>query len=210
MAPVATVRMATERQIDYVKILGGDAVHAAKLTKLDCSKYIDELKAKGGGRTVHETDPRLAMIVGLIDQIPHGYFAVQKESGAAIDFIRISRPKPGAKTRFAGSTKFQTQHGPRLEVAGVLWPSGQFSIYDHRLPELLLQVVADYRSCAMLYAEKIGQCMRCNAELTDDRSRFYGIGPECENYWTWAIEAVAERKGMTFEQAKRRGLINIS
>jgi len=206
--------LATQRQLDYIKDLGGDPVHAAKLTREQASKYIDRLKAGAPAtrRPAVSEDPRLAMVRGLIERVPIGYYAVQKESGAPIKFIRLSRPKVGGRNRFAGALKIQTQHGPRLEEAGALWPGGQWSIWNHELPEMLLLLVSDHRRCNKLYAQEIGRCMRCNAELTDDRSRHYGIGPECEQKmgYGWVIEERDEEQGASFESLRARGLINLT
>lgn len=210
---------ATQRQLDYVRDLGGDIKFASSLSVERCSKYIDNLKAKKATAPVERravvTDPRLDMVKALLPRVPSGYYAVQKQAGDAIKFIRISRPKVRANVRsnrFAGATKIQTQHGPRLEEAGALWPSGSWSIWDHFLPDALLLLVSDHHTAARRYAKEIGNCMRCNADLTDDRSRHYGIGPECEQKdgWEWAIEIVDEEHGASYEQLKARGLINLS
>lgn len=209
---------ATQRQLDYIKDLGGDCNFAAALSVERCSKYIDNLKASKAAapaerRAAVTDDPRLAMVKALIEKVPSGYFAVQRESGAPIKFIRISRPKVrnGVRSnRFAGAIKIQTQHGPRLQEAGALWPGGQWSIWDSFLPDALLLLVSDFHTCARRYAKEKGTCMRCNADLTDSRSRHYGIGPECENYWPWVLEEVDEENGMTFEQMRARGLIDLT
>lgn len=205
--------LVTDRQIQYIRDLGGDALYAAKLTREQASDYISKLKLKP--QTPKEkrvSDPRLDLIKGMIDLIPEGYYAVQEESGARIDFVRLSRPKPNARTRYAGCTKFQTQHGPQLDDAAVIWPSGNWSIWKNSITDMLMLLVADHHSAAMRYAREIGRCMRCNAELTDDRSRHYGIGPDCEhkNGWGWVIPTVDEKNSATFETLRARGLINVS
>lgn len=192
----------TRNQLDYIRALGGDMTYAVKLSKPDASQYIDKLKAgkssTSRSRSVPE-DPRLGLIKGMIDAVPDGYFAVQKEEGATVHFLRLSHPKIRAgvsRNRFAGALKIQTQHGPRLEVAAVLWPGGTWSLYaGNAVIDMLMLLVADWQGATQRYAEKLGHCMRCNAELTDDRSRHYGIGPECETKpgWEWVIPMVDER-----------------
>lgn len=154
-------------------------------------------------------DPRLNMVKALIDLVPSGYFAVQTESGAHIDFLRISRP---TKKQYAGTTKVQTQHGPNLDVEAVLWPSGKWSVYKRGVIEMLMLLVADIHTAAVRYAEKMHTCMRCNAELTDPRSRHYGIGPECELKmgYGWVIEEKDERAGGSYEYLLARGLVTVN
>lgn len=197
--------IATDRQVEYIKSLGGDGTLAMRLTKREASEYIERLRAtQKAGSTVHSsepprrpvTDPRVEMLQGLIRLVPVGYYAVQEYDGGHVDFIRISSPKNG---RFRNSLKIQTVHGSgagkRLDNAAALWPSGQMSIFKREVIDALLLLCTDYQGAAMRYAEKIGNCCRCNAELTDGRSRYFGIGPECEKSAPWVIENVLERKG---------------
>lgn len=197
----------SERQLAYIADLGGNTARARGMTRTQASAYIDELKAmKKGGVSMSEAstppikirvDPRLDLVKGMIDLIPSGYYAVRKEEGAPITFLRVSRPaSTSTSTRFAGAIKIQSQHGDRLENELVLWPSGQWTVYSASAIEPLLLLVADHRDASMLYASEIGSCMRCNAALTDDRSRHYGIGPECETKegWEWVIPTVDEHK----------------
>jgi hypothetical protein len=208
-APTPAGNLVTERQLDYIAKLGGDLTYARKLTRGEASRYIDRLKsgAPPASRSTPVTtppavepkrgDPRLDLIKGMVDLIPSGYYAVEKEEGDKTVFMRVSRPKADARTRFAGSVKIQTQHGPALENALVLWPSGNWSVYDQRAVEPMLLLVADHHGAGMRYAAKIGHCMCCNADLTDERSRWYGIGPECEKkpQYAWVIPLVDETKG---------------
>lgn len=182
----------TPRQLKYIEDLGGDAMHAAKLSKSEASAYIDRLKKGAGSMTTTEPvktkrDQQLDMLAELIKVIPDGYFATQIEEGERINFVRISRPK---RNRYAGSIKVQTQHGPRFENAAALWPSGKWSVWDSRVIDFLLLLVVDFKGCALRYARTINKCCRCNAALTDERSRHYGIGPECEKHSPWVIEEV--------------------
>lgn len=152
------------------------------------------------------TDPRLDLIKGMIDLVPDGYYATQKESGATVDFLRISRPTRG---KFAGTLKVQTQHSERWENVLILWPGGTWSTFDFRAIDMLLLVIADHHTCARRYSVELQACCRCNTQLTDDRSRHYLIGPECEKHWPWALEEVdnmEENLGLTYEQLVDRGL----
>jgi hypothetical protein len=203
--------MVTERQIYYVGLLHGDQEKAAHMTRKEASAYIDQLK-KGGTVTTPASAPevprektdaekRQDMLSVLLKSIPEGYFATQLEDGAKVNYLRISRPK---RNHFAGSIKVQTQHGPRLENAAAFWPSGKVSVYDHRVIDMLMLLVTDYQGCMMRYARLLKHCCRCNAELTDERSQHYGIGPECEKILPWVIESIDERHGgKSFERLAR-------
>ena len=187
------VEMATPPQVNYLVDLGCDRVEARAMTKAEATSQIDRLKAQRAREKRMEAaartpDPRLELLKGMIDLLPDGYFAVQKEEGATVTFLRISRPK---KNQYAGSIKVQTQHGPRFEVAAAYWTATKtFSVYSHSVIEPMMLVVTDYKSAALRYARIIEKCCRCNSPLTDTRSRHYGIGPECEQHWPWVIEEV--------------------
>lgn len=183
-------------QFDYIAALKGDCDKARWYSYNQASAYINELK---GARTVTAgswTDPKLEMLKGLIDMVPDGYFAVQEYDGGHVEFIRLSTPKGG---KFKDSRKFQTLHGSglslKLNLAATLWPLGQWSVYKQGMSDKLILLCADYQGAAMRYAEKMKRCCRCNAELTDGRSRWYCIGPECEKHWPWVIENVVNAKG---------------
>lgn len=183
-------------QYNYISDLKGDLAHAKTLSYRQASNYINELK--GGSRVEPTTtDPRLDMLDGLMELVNDGYYATRLEDGAAITFMRVSKPNRG---KYKDTTKIQTVHGSgmggvRLEEAAVQWRPGRWSIRKPFIIDELLILCADTFSAAMLYSEHIGRCCRCNAELTDDRSRWYGIGPECEKYWGWVIDLVHEKKG---------------
>lgn len=133
----------------------------------------------------------------LLDMVPQGYFAVRPDNNEAWTFVRLSRPTFG---RMKGALKFQSLHGDRLENRWVRYPSGTLW-YDEfykggRIEQYLMLVIADFQGGMIRYGEQREKCGRCNAGLTDERSRWYTIGPECEKIVPWYIEAVAERKGI--------------
>lgn len=184
---------ATDRQLEYIKTLGGDVDHAKTLSKKGASEYIDQLKATQTGVTVsaapYSAVPKTKVPVELLNFVPEGYYAVQLDSESPLTFLRLIRPKRG---KFAGTTKVQTQHGPNLDLAFVVWPDNRVSVYKASSEESILLMISDYQGSARRYAQKIGKCCRCNAPLTDERSRHYGIGPECEQHWPWMIVLVDE------------------
>ena len=206
--------MSTWKQLDYVDDLKGDTAHAIGLPKLKCSEYIQQCIARKKAQAPAEkpVDRRLDLLKGMIDLVPDGYYAVQLgDNEEHLDFLRIKRPKAGTRT-YGGATKIQTQHGPSLDLAAVLWPSGKWQVFKQSVVDMMLAVVTDHHGAAQRYGKKLGRCMRCNCELTDDRSRHYGIGPECETKsgWEWAIATVDERRGGSFEYLRSRGLLNVS
>jgi len=146
-------------------------------------------------RAARPVDPRHAMIAGLLTMVPDGYYAVHEYEGGPIDFMRVSRPK---KNKYAGAIKVQTVMGSWMNVRlkgepdAALWPSGSLSVYDRsgRVEDRLLLLVADAQGAARRYAKKLGHCCRCNASLTDEKSRHYGIGPECVKHWPHIVEQV--------------------
>ena len=212
--PPVVEEPATDKQINYVGILKGDKVAAHLMTKRQCTKYIDDLKS---GRVSTVTAPieeeppppvevkattKSDVVKAMLAMVPEGYFAVRQYDGAPITFMRLARPSHG---KFRGCTKVSSQHGPALEVRWAQWPSGHVSVYrwpGHDIEEDLLMLIADWKSATRLYADKIKKCGRCNAKLTDPRSRFYLIGPECEKKpgWTWWIDEVADERGGHWEQ----------
>lgn len=201
--PYEHTEPSTGAQHRYVEILSGDVGRARLMSKRECSQYIDRLKAGTEPKTTvtaptpppaparKEPTPKQKMIAELLKGVPDGRFAVRMDESDPWKFVRISRPKDSSRSHYRGATKVQTQHGPNLsEAKFVIWPSGLISTYEYSIEDILLLVVADYRGAARAFARELGRCCRCNTELTDSRSRHYGIGPECETYWPWIIEMV--------------------
>jgi len=189
----------TPAQRDLVKKLGGDVnrTYRAGQNRGTVSDYINELKA--GTATV--TDPMKApnrsktiIPMEFLMQVPDGYYASRPDSDHEYTFFRVSHPKSG---NMKGAMKIQTQHGPDLDLFMVIWPSGSLTVYDKRWEDDFLLVTVDTNGCAIAYAKKLGKCCRCNTELTDARSRWYGIGPDCEKKYGGEdiIRIVDETKG---------------
>jgi len=151
-------------------------------------------------------DPRLTMIEGMMDLVPDGFYAAQADVGGHVDFLKVKRPTSG---RFKDTIKISTQHSEVWRERIVKWPSGQWSIYDNAVIDMLMLVIADHKTCARRYAIELQRCCCCGKELTDDRSRHYLIGPVCDKKEAWSIEI--ERvddlnDGLTYEQLVARGL----
>lgn len=204
----------SEPQYKYIGDLGGDKVYAKTLNYREASIYITRLK---GGKTVTEPtptlpptpaippDPRLDMIKGMLDLVPDGYYAVHEYEGGHVEFIKISTPPPPTshrRSKYHGTRKISTIHGSglgkRLDVEAALWlDSGRWSIYRKTIVNWLMLVVADHHGAGLRYGELRRCCMACNADLTDGRSRWFRIGPECEkkSQYAWVIPSVIEERG---------------
>jgi len=187
----------TQKQMEYIADLNnGDPDQCWHLTMKGASLRIDRLKRDRIKRpSVIEDAPNrrqtkipLPMLYSLKD----GYYATRADSTRPYTFFRVSRPKGG---QFKGAFKVQTQHGPELMLALVIYPDDRIYWHNMAVEEQLLLVVVDPNGSAIAYADEIGNCMRCNTALTDERSRWFGIGPECEKHWPHIIDLVSDRKG---------------
>lgn len=204
--PYTHTEPSTDAQHRYVEILRGDVGRARLMSKRECSEYIDRLKKEPKPVTApaapppssrREATPKQKMIAELLKGVPDGRFAVRLDESDPWKFVRISRPKENARSHYRGSIKVQTQHGPSLsDPKFVVWPSGQISCYEYSIEDTLLLLVADFRGAARAYARELGRCCRCATELTDSKSRHYGIGPECEKEWPWIIEMVDQEEAI--------------
>lgn len=166
--------------------------HNSRLSMALASALIDAFK-KGMVKDMAVTTEQAEFAKGMFPSIPSGYFCVPLPSEAdRLFFVRVSRPKFG---RHKGNQRLQIQSGNSLMPAAVLFESGAWWQSSPRAPEIVLILVADYQGAAVRYARERKKCARCNSDLTDPRSRHYGIGPECETYWPWFIEAVNASEG---------------
>lgn len=132
----------------------------------------------------------------MILKIKEGRYAVRPDSNTPLVFMRISYPKQGKKK---GCLVVQTQHSDFYRDKMVYNPStGRLFIAPHKAREIdmpLMLIAVDPVTGIRKYASELGVCGRCGRELTDERSRWYGIGPECEKHWPEVLTAVDEEKG---------------
>lgn len=185
----------TQPQFDYVVDLGGDPMLAIKYTVKGASLYIERLKRDRKKASVISDAPnrkQTKIPLEMLHAVPDGYYASQQDSTRPHTFFRVSRPKSG---NYKGALKIQTQHGPELNLALTIYPGDRVYWSNLAVEDDLLLVVVDPNGCAIAYNEQIGNCMRCNTELTDERSRWFGIGPECEKHWPQMIDLITDRKG---------------
>lgn len=193
----------TQSQRHYVEILNGDTVYAAKLSKVACSSYIDELKRKGARVSptpAPAPNPKLDMFKMLLPQVPDGRYAVREDDTQPYTFIRLKRHTHG---KLNGCVTIQTQHSEKLMRAGIQWRNGLWTFEKPWIVDKMLVVCVDPEIAGDAYARELGRCRICGKELTDERSRWYGIGPDCETRHQGVIERVDERNGKSYEQAHR-------
>lgn len=134
----------------------------------------------------------------MVEAIRDGRYAVSLTGGTEKDhftFMRITRHKTGKR---AGQMIVQTQHSETYKPYITFYPGGTFWMNQNKqsLDHALLMVAADPFTSAMNYARILNVCSRCGKTLTDERSRYYGIGPECEKHWPEIINYVNETKGL--------------
>lgn len=136
---------------------------------------------------------KLETMMPLFDAIPDGYYGIDLGDGSSIKYLRIDKVTHGTKK---GARKVQTIHGDALDDAWIKWPSGRVTVYKSGVEDLILAAMTDHMGAMRRYARTIGRCCRCGKRLTDERSRHYGIGPECEKYMPSIITAVDLENGI--------------
>jgi hypothetical protein len=145
-------------------------------------------------------------VLALLDSLPDGYYAWTPALDADVTFLRVKRYPMTAKNRWRGSVLVQTQHSDELIPAWCLWPSGRISRFrtGHSGIDIELIInglIVDHKRASKLYSQLKGNCCICNKELTDPRSRHYGIGPDCEKTHQYLINEIDdENDGVPWER----------
>jgi hypothetical protein len=198
---------ATPEQIGYINDLSNaeEAWRARLLTSTGASHRITQLRKEQRAarhKMIEENSPKtqpspyqgmkLNIPVPMIQALTDGYYAAQQDDDHKTMFFRVSRLKAGVDK---GMIKVQTRHGDTLKTMLRIFPDGKVFVHDKRAETELLLVCVDPNGAMIDYAQKLGQCCRCGKSLTDERSRWYGIGPECEMHLPHIIALVADRKG---------------
>lgn len=216
----------TDAQARFIASLGGDTRALKHMNRAQASDYIGTLKgaspAPSGGPTVTTPPPvtpppapapvtppeptsysNIGHSFGLPGQVvkmlKKGRYAWQPEPTVPLVFLKVDIFESGKKK---GVLDIKTQHGDTYYPALTLYPSGQMRVYRRDLTEIISGVISDMDGCAMTYARRKGVCSRCGKELTVERSRFYGIGPECEDRFPLIIEAVNLEFDGTYEELR--------
>jgi hypothetical protein len=185
----------TEKQFFHLKDnLGEDELKICWWTKTYASTRISALHAEKNRRKAPVSNaPTSKIPISMLKSLPNGYYAARQSSEEDWNFFRVSRP---TKNEYKGCVKVQTQHGPNLKLALVLWPSEKVSLHNPRVENDMLLCSVDPNGCGMNYAEVLKHCCKCGKDLTDPRSRWYGIGPDCEKRHEDHIERINESKGV--------------
>ena len=202
----------TPAQLKYITGLGGDGNRAAHMTRLGASQYIQQLKAAKENKPVIDVvppkpkPPVTIVPIPLLQAVRPGRYAFRPDSNTKWTFVRVSVPKNG---RLKDCLKVQTQHGDDLTDRMTVYPSGHVWLdgSNRFIESVLLGIIVDQTQAAIDYGREIGRCCRCGKALTDERSRHYGTGPECEKVWSHVINAVDEASGGSYEWLVSRGMI---
>lgn len=192
---------ATPKQLNFLKKLGCPKSETYGITCNQASALIDRYKEDAVNVQAASTDPRLDMAKAMFDMVPDGYYAVTNGDNP-LKFFRVNtiRTQRGRGLP-AGTRKIDTQHSEEWIPRVTVYPDGRWHMRPGFSAEDVLILVADYEDAAYRYGREIGQCARCNKTLTDERSRHYAIGPECEKHWPWMIEKIdLKNDGLTYEQ----------
>lgn len=182
----------------------GETPVAAKAAVFRCARGASNLAAnvKAAVPPVVTPEPRPWPFITpeqMVRSIRDGYYAVAPSGNDAVTsdhvFLRISHPKTGKRK---GAMVVQTQHSDDYRPFITFWPSGKVYVAQRgtHLDNALMMVAADPFTCAQRYSKIFEVCSRCHKQLTDKRSRWYGIGPECEKHWPEIINEVNETRGV--------------
>jgi len=149
------------------------------------------------------------LIISMLDGLDTGYYAVQPNPERPhIDFMRVSRPTD-KRSRFKDSIKVQTQHADMLLDKWAYWPGRDLLYTTPGIEDLILILLANKRKAGRLYAEQLGNCHRCNTHLTDERSRHYGFGPECEKYLEAEKDEIDDENNGSYEDLLMAGKLGV-
>ena len=154
----------------------------------------------------------------MLDVIPSGYYAVRPDTETPYVFMRLSRPTFGKRK---GLVIVQTQHSEQLIDRWIWNPANPDPATNVRtwqnwrntfpggqsIEDLILLMIVDARKAGREYASEIGRCHFCGKKLTDERSRWYGFGPECEKGAEGEKDEIDDENEGTYEQLKARGVI---
>ena len=164
-----------------------------------------------------------AFPVQLVFEMHEANYAVSRgESFTDLDFVTIREikpyktpsgrhPKTGRARKHVGCRVMRTRHGDNWINRYLFKPNGnvvQLSAYGPSwAASTLARIITDQRRAAARYGQELGQCCRCGKALTDARSRWYGIGPECEKHWPELVFDVNESRGEFAGGADREAVL---
>lgn len=139
--------------------------------------------------------------IELVFDIREANYAVPRGDNG-FDFVRIARIRPyrnGRRRSNEGSVVLSTQHSETWVKRFMFTPDMralQLSSYGGEWASAVLaRILVNPTRTASSYGHELGRCCRCGKKLTDDRSRWYGIGPECEKVWPEILYELDDEKG---------------
>jgi len=142
---------------------------AIDLTKREASAMIETLLRTPKPEPVGAR-PAWDAHMALLVNVPDGRYAVPSAEVDKYDFYRL-----------------RTWRGKRFfdRVVGSGYGNGFNRASTTRQQKLSVAeaIAGDPYKFAKLFADKLGICARCLANLTDPVSTARGIGPECVKYW---------------------------
>lgn len=194
-------RKPTERQLDYIKDLsvkkGIKGVQTPE-TFSAASRTIDYLKGQPDAKNPERPGPVISFMATNL--IKDGRYAVRTDDDNKQHvFVRVSRPKTGS---YKGMLMVQTQHSEGYIRRLVMSLTNHKTMYQYTRPiqgqslaDVISAIIIDPQKAAFDYAMAQGECCRCGRKLTDDRSAYLGVGPECEKYLPGYVAWVEDQKG---------------
>lgn len=151
---LARERDVTDEQRDFVNQVESGKI---TLTKAQASRLIEALQAK----------PKVARRAAAPAQAPaveNGRYAI--DYNGVLKFFKVNTPTEG---RWAGFTFVDAQGGPEL-----------YPVKDRAYKaDVLALIAADATEAMLRYGRELGHCGHCGRALTDELSRYLGIGPVC-------------------------------
>lgn len=140
----------------------------------------------------------MSLPLHMVKMLKPGRYAMRTDESRPYVFFRVSCPETG---RRQGVFKIQTQHGDNLRDRIEYLPNGRITKFDPSridgtsLEDWVTMLLPVQHEAALDYGMELGRCCRCGADLTDEESRYFGIGPECTKYWPWIHEMVEASRG---------------
>ncbi len=189
----------TDPQLDKARRLGINLNRAWKRGPL--GDEIDRVIAEREGRRVTQSvpePPKTKVPLDMLQKVGDGYFAVRLDANRPHTFFRLNLIKPIKNTRRKlpiGTFTVETLHGDNRRWMLTIFPDGRVREYDLAKEDELLMVCVDPNGGRIEYGIQIGSCGVCGKTLTDERSRWYGIGPDCEKRNGHLISIVENKYG---------------
>ena len=142
--------------------------------------------------------PKTKVPLDMLKSVGSGYFAVRLDANQVHTFFVLTEIKEikNVKRKLPiGTFTVETLHGDRKKWVLTIFPDGTVREYDLSREKELLLVCVDPNGGKIEFGIQRERCGQCGKGLTDDRSRWYGIGPDCEKRHGNIISIVDEKYG---------------